>query len=61
MAVPVPNTIIAYQLFRDAPDKFVWKGIDLDSVKAGATLPANLDREVTEIYPTDNPGCQTEQ
>ena len=31
--------------FRDAPDRFLWKWIDLDSPKAGSTLPARLDNK----------------
>lgn len=36
--------------FRDAPDKFIWKWVDLENVRAvGATLPARLDKEETTI------------
>lgn len=36
--------------FRDAPDKFIWKWVDLENVRsAGSTLPASLDKEETTI------------
>lgn len=36
--------------FRDAPDKFIWKWVDLENVRSvGATLPARLDKEESAV------------
>lgn len=38
--------------FKDAPDKFVWRWIDLESNNnrtGGATLPARLDKEANSV------------
>jgi len=42
--------------FKDAPDKFVWRWVDLQSNSntsrtAGATLPARLDKEANNVPP----------
>ncbi len=35
--------------FRDAPDKFQWRWINLDSAKITGTLPLDLIKDVTNL------------
>ena len=35
--------------FRDAPDRFQWKWINLDSPKMSGTLPADVSKDVTTL------------